>query len=118
MIPQTIIDKLRLQLSKDTIGVSFIHKARIFTWPAVTDVTTTVFLMECDLEGVPLPEDSKQVTVLARWTNCFKSMTVSIELLEMYDARSLATFMHKQLQKKSFIRHDWRAEALKKRRRT
>ncbi len=106
MISDELIKKLGLLPTKDTIGVSFINKARLFTWPAVTDLSATIFVMECDLEGSLMPEG--KVMILQRWRMAFKHIVLSLDDIKGLNHRQIAGVVHTKLTRKRAIKHDWR----------
>ncbi len=112
MLPEDLITKFGLKLTKDTVGVSFLHKARIFIWPALTDAVDTVFVMECDLEGVPL--EAERAMIVARWPAAFKSVVITYEMMREFTPRQMGGTIHKMLQKKTAIKHNYRKQPGKK----
>lgn len=87
MISEAVIKKLELRETSHTTGVSFLHKARIFFYPAASSRLVTCFLMECDPEGTP-PTDNT-IHIIARGPQFYKTGKVTNEMLEDLTAEKI-----------------------------
>lgn len=75
MIDQEIIDKLKLRDEGVHHGESFIHNCQILTWPIRK--TFKVYVMDCDLEGKPL--ENNTLNILWKFQGKHGLMTVTVE---------------------------------------
>lgn len=104
MISDAVIEKLSLQLTNDTVGLSRLYKCRIFIWQDLTDAVHTVYLMECELDGTPALD--KGTVFVVRGPRHFKWCRITNELLGDLDADQIMKAMQHQMSKCPDLPHN------------